>query len=299
MWEPFASLRVKGHLLESFRPPGLLDLDESTNAYGFVLLRDPQTNTPSMCRSGWARTAIVKQENARSWTTGLEYQPLHSNAAVALTLLSHRVRRPTQPARAVHRPAVHPNLAVLITRNPDADYRAAVCARAPLAASLGDCLATPVAAIADLRTRNDASVLTEGFDLATKYLLETSVGKFSFNLNGTFIIDFAEGRTKDSPLVDKVSTPSYPIDLRLRGSTRWQRGAWGVSAYANYYDRYKDRSTTPATDIASWTTFDLQAAYTFSPASYGPFRGAGGFVGRRQCPQQAAALREQPGRHRV
>ncbi len=76
-----------------------------------------------------------------------------------------------------------------------------------------------------------------------------------------------------------MSTPNYPIDLRLRGSTRWQRGSWDIAAYANYFDNYFDKSKAPATEIASWTTFDLHAAYAFPTTGNGLFDGTTAALG--------------------
>ncbi len=174
MWEPITSLRVRGSYSESFRPPGLLDLDESTNYFAYLPVKDPTTNSFSNVLVWGGKSKDLKQENARSWTTGLEdFSPrISRGTAIALTYFHtefvDRLSQPTPTADLLS----NPEFADLITRNPSAEYRSAVCDRAPLAGSLGDCRAMPIAAIADMRFRNDAVVRTQGFDLLSKYSVE-------------------------------------------------------------------------------------------------------------------------------
>jgi len=128
-------------------------------------------------------------------------------------------------------------------------------------------LTTPIAAIIDLRVRNDAIVQTRGLDMLARYENLFAFGKLSLSLNGTYIIDFSEAKTADLPLVNHVSTPSYPINLKMRASMRWQRGGFDVSTYANYVNSYRDTISVPARHVGSWTTLDLHASYTFGAQS--------------------------------
>jgi iron complex outermembrane receptor protein len=264
-WAPLAGLTLRGTYSESFRPPGLLDLDESRNLYALAPLRDPRTGALSTVLVWGGKNRDLRDENARSWTAGLELEALeHPGTALAITyfstVFSDRLNQPAFTADLLSNPA----LSALITRNPTAEYREEVCSRAPLAASGGNCLTTPIVAIADLRFRNDAIVHTQGFDLLARYLEETAIGRFSLSLNGTYIVNFAEAKTADSPLENLVSTPSHPINLKMRGTVRWQRGNLDVSANANYLNHYRDTASVPERNVASWTTLDLQGAYTLN-----------------------------------
>jgi iron complex outermembrane receptor protein len=81
-------------------------------------------------------------------------------------------------------------------------------------------------------------------------------------VNGTYILSFAEAKAANLPLAERVSTQNYPINLKVRGTARWQRGGFDVSAYVNFLNDYKDEASNPQRHVASWTTFDLHAAYT-------------------------------------
>jgi hypothetical protein len=263
-WAPIAGFTVRSSYSDSFRPPGLLDLDESRNSYTFTSLRDPQTGKASTVLLWGGKNRDLQEETARSWTAGIEFEPMRfPGVELAATYFStnftNRLNRPTFTVDLLSNPA----LSALVTRNPSPEYRAELCSRAPQAGStLTDCLGTPIVAIADFRVRNDSIVHTRGVDVLARYGKDTKLGHFSFGLNGTYLMDFAEAKTADSPLENRVSTPTYPIDLKMRGSARWQRGSFDVSTYVNFMNSYRDTVSVPNRHVASWTTLDLHAAYS-------------------------------------
>ncbi|MEJ1961527.1 MAG: TonB-dependent receptor [Gammaproteobacteria bacterium] len=263
-WAPLSGVTIRSTYSESFRPPGLLDLDESGNAYAFAPLRDPVTGGNSMVLIWAGNNRDLREENARSWTAGIEIEPpQHQGTALAVTyfstVFSDRLNQPDFTADLLSNPAD----SALITRDPSSEYRADVCSRAPQTGSaVGNCLTTPISAIVDLRLRNDAIVHTRGFDVLARYAKQTSLGRFSLSLNGTYILDFAEARAAGLPLADRVSTPSYPIDIKVRGGLRWQLGGFDVSANVSYLNGYDDTASAPARHVKPWTTVDLRGAYT-------------------------------------
>ncbi len=262
-WAPVQGVTLRGTYSESFRPPGLLDLDESTNFYVFLPTRNPQTGGVSNVMLWGGKNRDLREENARSWTAGLELEPARLPGSVlALTFFDTEfVDRLSQPAFAADLLS-NPAFSAMVTRDPSADYRANVCSRAPQAASGGNCLTTPIAAIVDFRTRNDAAVKTQGFDLLARYTRDSSLGRLSLGLNGTYLFEFSEARASNLPLQNKVSTPTYPINLRVRTSARWQRGGLDISAYVNYLNSYLDTASLPRRHVDSWTTLDLHATYS-------------------------------------
>jgi iron complex outermembrane recepter protein len=270
-WAPVSGITLRGSYSASFRPPGPFDLDESNNGWAIQPLRDPQTGQISNVLLWAGKNRDLRQETAHSWTAGIELEPqLHPELGLALTYFdtdfANRLSRPTASTDLLSNPA----LSALVTRSPSADYRAEVCSRSPRSGSVaGDCLMTPIVAIADLRMRNDAVVETRGIDMLARYETTSKAGDLSLSLNGTYILSFAEAKAANQPLVERVSTQNYPINFRMRGSARWQRGGFDVSAYANFLNDYKDQASIPSRHVASWTTFDLHAAYTFHSAGGG------------------------------
>jgi iron complex outermembrane receptor protein len=269
-WAPMRGVTVRSSYSESYRPPGLLDLDESRNAYTYAngVLTDPSTGRPTNVLIWSGKNRDLSEETARSWTAGLEFEPAdHPDAAFAITYFSteftNRLGTPAFSTDLLSNPALAP----LVTRNPSAEYRADVCSRAPQGSGTVGCLTAPVGAIVDLRFRNDAVVRTQGVDVLARYDLLSKAGRFSFALNGTYISDFDEARAANMPLVNEVSTQNHPLNLKMRGSVRWRFGAFDVSGFVNYYNHYEDDTVTPARHVSSWNTFDLHAAYTLQTVS--------------------------------
>jgi iron complex outermembrane recepter protein len=263
-WMPLRGLTVRSTYSESFRPPGLLDLDESSNSHLLLPLLDPQTGGLSTVLIWSGKNRALSEEKARSWTIGLEVAPDSlPNTAVALTYFNtkfnDRLSQPTFSFDLLSNPA----LASLITRNPSAELQEEACTRAPLGSPIAACLATPIAAVADVRMRNDARMHTSGIDLLARYSMDTQLGRFSFGLNGTYTLDFSEAKVRNEPLENFVSTPHYPVNLRFRTSAGWHRGGTEVSMSVNYQNNYIDTLSVPRRNIASWTTADLRAAYSF------------------------------------
>ena len=66
-----------------------------------------------------------------------------------------------------------------------------------------------------------------------------------------------------APLVELVSTQENPINFRTRGSLSWHRGGFEITGLVNYANSYKDTVSIPNRKIVSWTTLDLNLAYSF------------------------------------
>lgn len=269
-WIPLRGVTLQGSYSASFRPPGLVDLDESNNAWAIQALRDPQTGQLANVLLWAGKNRDLREETARSWTAGVQLQP-DPDVAIALTYFdtdfTDRLSRQTFSTDLLS----NPTFDALITRSPSSELRSEVCSRAPRAGSAaGDCLATPIVAIADLRSRNDARVATRGVDMVARYeRASKQFGRFSFSLNGTYIFSFAEAKAANQPLVDRVSTETYPVDLKMRGSARWEYSGFDIGTYVNFLNHYRDTASDPQRHVASWTTVDLHAAYTFSSANGG------------------------------
>ena len=269
-WTPVRDLMLRGTYAESFRPPGVMDLDESQNVYAFYPMYDPQKGAASNVLIWAGKSRDLQQQLARSWTAGFQITPARlEGAAFALTYFDTSfTNRLTQPALSADLLS-NPNLAALITRDPTPELRADVCSRAPLAGSALPCLGVPVNAIADVRLRNDATTLTRGIDLLVSSAFDTAFGKFRLRLNGTYVLEFSEAQASYLPMQNLVNTPHYPVNLRLRGSAAWQSGSMEVSASTNFTNSYRDTISLPNRNVGSWTTVDLHASYRFASGDGG------------------------------
>jgi len=266
-WVPVNGLTLRSTYSESFRPPGLLSLDESTNAYAYYPTFDPKTGQNQLVLLWAGNNRDLREENAHSWTAGIELEsPEHRGNAIAFTYFNTAFVDRMSSSEITTDLLSNESLSDLVTRDPSEAFREEVCSRAPKAGSVAPCLSLPVVAIVDLRNRNDASVKTSGLDLLARYERDSALGRLSFNVNGTYILRFAGSTASYLPLVNRVSTPSNPVNLRMRSSARWEYGPFSLSAYGNYQNDYTDKSTAERRHIASWTTFDLHASYQLNQA---------------------------------
>jgi iron complex outermembrane recepter protein len=265
-WSPVRGLAFRSSWARSFRAPSLIDMDESQNATQFAVLPDPSAAEGHSGVLLWAgKNADLREETARSWTVGFDLTPPGATGLSFATTyfdidFTDRLNTPFLSGDLLS----NPTFADLVIRNPSAAQLSAVCSRAPNTVIAGSCTNLPVAAIVDLRVRNDASMHTRGFDVIGKYVREMSLGTVSIGLNGTYIIDFAEAKSHGLPLQERVSTQNYPIDLKLRGALGWRRGGWGIDAFVNFSDHYRDTASTPERSVDHLTTIDLNVAYTVS-----------------------------------
>lgn len=269
-WSPVRGVSLRGSWARSFRPPTLIDKDESNNAWSLTALPDPSAPGGRVVSLVWGgNNADLKQETARSWTAGLDFKPSWApHLSLATTYFdihfNDRLDLPTLGADVL----VNPLSSHLVIRHPTAEQVAEVCRRAPIIPFAGTC-GGPVGAIVDARLRNDVYMHTRGYDVLAKYMRDTSYGTLSLSLAGTYIIDFAVAESPELPLQDLVSTQNYPIDLRLRSSIGWSRGSLTAIAYVNYADHYRDTASVPQRRVSSSTTMDMNLAYTFAEAHGG------------------------------
>src|SRR5262249_31986615 len=101
LWSPLQNVSLRAAYSEAFRPPGLLDLNESNNAFAAYELRDPQALSGVSEALIWAgKNRDLREETSKSWSTGFEIESLtHPGAALALTLFrtdfTNRLNYPT------------------------------------------------------------------------------------------------------------------------------------------------------------------------------------------------------------
>jgi outer membrane receptor protein involved in Fe transport len=275
-WTPADRVTLRTTWSSSFRPPNLLDLDESSNFVALLALPNPGAPTgQSLILVESGKNAHLREERARSFTAGLDLDiPLVPGLSTAFTYFrtkfTDRMNQPLASSSLLS----DPSNADIITRTPTAAEQAAFCQTAPpINVTPATCLSLPVDALVDLRVRNSALMRTDGIDLLAEYMRPFAPGSLTFRLDGTYILSFAESSVRELPLTEKVSTQNNPIDLRLRAAATWQSGSWRTSALLTYFDDYQDIASVPNRRVDSWTTVDLNLAYTLDKARGPAFGG--------------------------
>src|SRR6185312_7573224 len=81
-----------------------------------------------------------------------------------------------------------PEFAWVVNRNFTAAERAAICSQTAFESIASSCLDAAIGALIDNRLRNIEYLETRGIDLLAKYGIATSVGRFDWGLNGTYLL---------------------------------------------------------------------------------------------------------------
>ncbi len=263
VWSPAPGLAFRGTWSESFKAPNLADLDEMNNGSLIAVLPDPQSPGGSAPMLVWfGKNADLQEGMATSWTLGLELIPRTlAGLSVGLTYFDIDFSGRVQEIASAFPDITDPRVAPFVNRNPTPEQRAAICSRSEFFGNPADCLAAPIAAIADFRIQNIAVSRTRGIDMLGKYEFATSLGDFSLALNATWLFEFSQAVARSSPVLDLLDTQNNPLDLHVRSSLSWSRLGLGSTLTLNYADSYRDVASDPNRRVGSWATFDWRLGY--------------------------------------
>jgi outer membrane receptor protein involved in Fe transport len=261
---PSRSFSIRATWAKLYRPPNITQLIESNNVSRILPLPDTQSIAgASTVLIDTGENSQLKEEHSRNWSVRAEFKPealtgFRSGANYfhidSRNLIEDLLFQPDVLNNPAYRSTVN--------RNPTAAQRQAICSHGHFDGSPDSCLSTPIDAIVDLRTRNTAILTTSGVDFEAAYVWQPGWGELEADLRGTYIFDFSEAATADSPKIQLRNTPDNPVDLRLRPMAQWRFGGLATAVSVNYWNHYRDTVSIPNRNVPSWTTVDMQVSYT-------------------------------------
>jgi iron complex outermembrane receptor protein len=265
-WSPVGSLSFRGTWSEAFRAPTLADVNPANQEILLTTIAPASGQGPRPAALVWgSKNPGLKEETAEIWTAGITFAPPSvPRLSIAATYFDIQFDNRVNSLSGYQNALRDQRFAPFIKENPDAEFRQNVCSQSVFL--VGDpqlCLTAPVDYFIDVRLQNMAEIREQGVDFIGSYALDTGVGTFDLGLKATYLIEFSQRITKDSPLVNVVDTLNYPLNLRARGHVDWKRRGFGATLFVNYADDYKDKSGATVRPISSWTTFDLNLSYSF------------------------------------
>jgi iron complex outermembrane receptor protein len=164
----------------------------------------------------------------------------------------------------------NPQFDELVTANPGTGLRQRICGSTLFAGPIqSDCLQAAIEDVVDLRSRNVASVQTDGVDFLMSLDGDASASKFGVTVTGTYILDFEQQLTAHAPTVSLLNTENHPINLQMSGTLRWESRKVFAALVIRYANSYRDIASEPARPIASWTTVDMQCIFHIRPSAGG------------------------------
>jgi len=247
-----------------FRPPNLPDLNESVNYAALYPLADPKSPTGYTTALIWGgNNANLSPETAHSWMLGLKFSPPgHPNLSVDAQYFDIVSAHQILPTEVLSLNLFSdPQYSYLFTRDVTASALARICSHTAFMGPVDACQRANIGAIVDLRLRSAETVRTDGIDLKALLGRDTRFGRFSANLQATYVLQFGETRVPGGELISYRNTPHNPTAVRLRGVFGWRNQRFSVSPAVNLQGSYEDNVDTPNRPVGPWMTWDLVLGY--------------------------------------
>jgi outer membrane receptor protein involved in Fe transport len=108
---------------------------------------------------------------------------------------------------------------------------------------------------------NASRVRQNGFDLASRYVIEFGGSELGLQAQATFIDEIRTAFCASCTSTNILDIYGEPLRRRLRAGVSWERGGHQLNLAVNYLNHYRDTTVQPTARIGSWTTMDLNYRY--------------------------------------
>ena len=269
-WNPIRQVVVRGSYGTGFRAPSLADLYSPVRlGQANGIYNDPlgciqvgaidNTDNPDYCglqpdklRGG---SASLRPEESKQYSLGLVLEPQRDLTA---TLDYWRIKKTdviVSPEGSYFTDPVR-NAAYILRGEPDPALPG---------------IPGPILSI-DSRLRNIGALETSGVDLGVDWRLpSTSLGKFAFSLNGTYVFDYKTREASDGPDISALGVyTNDQIVQRWRHtvSLDYERGPLNLTLQQTYLRGYRDQNLLADGSVHrvdAYSLLDLTGGYQISP----------------------------------
>jgi len=248
-WQPTTTWLVRGSAGTGFRAPSFSELYRPTiygtsPAFIYDSVYDDFDQYPTVKQSN----PDLKPEKSRQFSLGMVFEPLRG-ASFSVDYWNIRKTDVISDLNAKTVLADPVRYAAYITRASD-DYPTVL-----------------------LKNENQGQLRTSGVDVGIALRgLDTGLGRFGVELNGTYIIDYERQFGRAEPRVSNVGrflNDQVIQRWRHRLALDWSRGDWSASLGNTYYAGYTDDNYLP--DVApgkvpAYSLWDLSASWKATPS---------------------------------
>ena len=210
----------------------------------------------------------LKPEKATAWTAGLDFKPDYvPGMSVKLTYYDIVFKDQIGVAAGV--------ICECNAFNESAELGSTIFQRNTSAALVQSLVSAPTyvnyfdgdpatgGAIFDNRYLNLSTVKTRGLDFRLGYKRGIGGAQWDTGIDGTYILKFEDQFTNSAPVSSILNSQFNPTDIRLRGRAVVSIAGMNMGAYLNFVNAYTNNAVIPAEHVASLTTADAVASYTF------------------------------------
>ena len=296
-WAPVTGLKLRGTVSSSFKAPNFYELYGEQNS---VLVNSPEPTLPPTSSAAvmylLGSNPNLTAEKASEWTAGIDYSPPEI-AGLSTHLTFYHVNFKER--------IVDPGIPLTASLDQGAEY-AAYIQQNPTLAQLNFWMAPPylyqnlttlpgfgpvrtpaeAVAIVDGRFHNVGQSRTSGFITTIEYRHEFLGFHYHVGFNGAYILSFTNRNVPGAAEFSELNTLNNPVNFRGRVTAGVRRALWGLTAFLNYTNRYRDLTTGAPVPVASWTTANLSAWYQLF-GRLGEWRGARLYLSCINCLNRA------------
>lgn len=270
-FQPNSTVLVRGSASTGFRAPTLYELnqlpaftntnelDHPINCPGGVPL-DPATaggNCGVQFQAYYGGNTDLKPEKSKSFTLGLVLEPA-PNTTLTIDYWSVRVKN------------VIGSIAEEDLVNPDtyasfSQYFHYVQPGNVLPVSSRACLdgpTSPSCGYIDERTQNLGETKTDGLDFGARYRVSSSIGSWTFDYAGTYVIDYEYQNYKGGPWNENVGVFSGAGPIfrwQHNAGLNWAMAGWGAGLALHHKSGYVDLD--PSNRVSSYATADAWVSF--------------------------------------
>lgn len=253
-YQPHEMITFRGAASTGFRAPSLVDLYSPQvlgATAGSIGANNPNClsgnytvvfsalNCPSQGMAVYGGNPKLQPEKSDNYDLGIVIEPI-KDLGITVDYYKITVRNEIQtiPDTAIYgNPSAFASDYVLnnagtLTEAPSAPT---ACVNGP---------STPTCGYIYLTTQNTGGIRTSGLDLSVSYLQRTSIGKFSFGLDGTYVTNFQLQEYTGAPWITldrQFNQGNQPvIGWQHLFTVDWTQGAWGAGLSNKYISSYTD-----------------------------------------------------------
>ena len=270
-WHPLRGVKMRGTISSSFKAPNFYEL---YGAQYSLLVNSPEPQLPPTSSAALLYVSgsnpNLTAEKATEWTAGLDVAPSEiPGFSTSVTYYHIRFKQRI----------VDLNIPLLAALDQGNEYSAYI-ERNPTAAELegwrnqypySNLTVIPglgpartlldAVAIVDDRFQNVGQTQSSGM-LSTVTYDGTSHGfRYNVGFNGAYIFDFKNIDVPGASAYSILNTLNNPVNFKARLTAGVRHAAWGIVAFLNYVNHYRDLTTGAPVSVASWTTLNVTASY--------------------------------------
>ncbi|MDR3511832.1 MAG: TonB-dependent receptor [Caulobacteraceae bacterium] len=273
-YEPFTGLTIRSTWGSSFKAPTFYQLSQPRNTF-LYLASILGASGPGYALVDYGGNANLKPERAKSWTIGLDYSPpIRRSFDLSVTYFNVNYRdRIVYPISDAGEALSNPIFDPFIIRNASAaQVNAANAAAQTFFNETGGAYdpSQPISIVEDHYTNATAQTI-HGVDLSAKDSIALPHGAVNLFANATWL-KIAQQTLPGAPSVTLTGTIFNPPSFRLRTGASWVVAGLTATGVINYIPGETDNAVLPNKPVASWTTLDLNLAYS-AQARSGPLSG--------------------------